>query len=640
MNLFDLMATITLDTSQYEAGLDQSEEKAQSFGSKLGTGLKTAGKVAVGAIGAVTVGAVALGTTIVKGTNQLAEYGDHIDKQSQKMGISAQAYQEWDAILQHSGTSIDGMQRGMITLSKAAVDGSDAFERLGLSQQEVASMSQEDLFAATIKGLQGMEAGSERTALAQQLLGGAAKELGPLLNTSAEETEAMRQRVHDLGGVMSDEAVKAAAAYQDSLQDMSTAMSGMRNSIVGKFLPGITTVMDGLTMVFSGDSGSGIGKINEGISSVVTTITNGLPAFLNVGSQIVVGLASAIVSNLPQVAAAAIQIIPQLVMSISSMLPQLITSGTQVILELISGLVSAIPVLVAQAPTIITNLVNAIIEAVPMLITGGAEMMIGLIDGLVAALPTLIEAVPDIIIALVNAVIENAPKLLEAGMELLNHVVTGFVSLGPSLLSAGKNLITGLLNSLSNLTARFGDIGKNIINSIKNAISTTFGTLLSVVSTKFNSLKTTMANAFTSAKTKIKTVVDSIKNIFNFKWSLPKIKTPHFTIGDGPTVLGVKLPKISVEWYKKAYEDPFLFNRPTVMATAGGLKGFGDGAGGEIVYGRDQLMRDIREAVGGVVINPQFKLYLDGDRLVGGTSERMDGSLGQMQAYQLRWEGV
>lgn len=35
-----------------------------------------------------------------------------------------------------------------------------------------------------------------------------------------------------------------------------------------------------------------------------------------------------------------------------------------------------------------------------------------------------------------------------------------------------------------------------------------------------------------------------------------------------------------------------------------------------------------------------IKLYLDGDKLVGGTSERMDGSLGQMQAYQLRWEGV
>lgn len=635
MNLFDLMAKITLDTSDYEKGLSESEEQAQSFGQRLKTGLKTAGKVGAAAVGAVTVGAVAFGTVLVKNTNQLAAYGDHIDKASQKMGISAQAYQEWDAILQHSGTSIDGMQRGMITLSKAAVDGSDAFERLGLSQQEVASMSQEDLFAATIKGLQGMEAGSERTALAQKLLGGAAKELGPLLNTSAEETEAMRQRVHELGGVMSDEAVKAAAAYQDSMQDMSTAMSGMRNSIVGKFLPGITTVMDGLTMVFSGDSGSGIGKINEGISSVVTTITNGLPAFLSVGSQIVVGLASAIVSNLPQVAAAAIQIIPQIVMSISSMLPQLITSGTQVILELMSGLVSAIPVLVAQAPTIITNLVDAIISAVPMLITGGAEMMIGLIDGLVAALPDLIAMAPDIIMALVDAFITNAPKLLSAGMELLNHVVTGLVSLGPTLWDAGKRLVMGLLDRLSNITASFGAIGKNIINSIKNAISSAFGSLSGVVSAKFNSIKETISSAFSSAFSTVKGIVDKLKTIFNFSWSLPKIKLPHFSIGKGQTVLGVELPKISVSWYKKAYEEPYMFNRPTVV---GGL-GFGDGIGSEMVYGKDALMRDIREAVASEMPKV-IKLYLDGDKLVGGTSERMDGSLGQMQEYQLRWEGA
>lgn len=39
-------------------------------------------------------------------------------------------------------------------------------------------------------------------------------------------------------------------------------------------------------------------------------------------------------------------------------------------------------------------------------------------------------------------------------------------------------------------------------------------------------------------------------------------------------------------------------------------------------------------------LNRPIKLYLDGDKLVGGTSERMDGSLGQMQVYQLRWEGV
>ena len=46
---------------------------------------------------------------------------------------------------------------------------------------------------------------------------------------------------------------------------------------------------------------------------------------------------------------------------------------------------------------------------------------------------------------------------------------------------------------------------------------------------------------------------------------------------------------------KKAYQNPVLFTQPTVLQTAGGLKGFGDGAGAEVVMGLNKL----KEMVGG-----------------------------------------
>ena len=153
MDVFDLLAKLTLDTSEYEGGLNNAKDSAEKGGSKIGAALGTAGKAAAVGIAAVTTATVAMGTAVVNAAGQTAEYGDNIDKMSQKMGMSAEAYQEWDAIMQHSGTSIESMQSGMKTLATAAEKGSAAFEQLGLSQEEIAGMDQEQLFAATITAL-------------------------------------------------------------------------------------------------------------------------------------------------------------------------------------------------------------------------------------------------------------------------------------------------------------------------------------------------------------------------------------------------------------------------------------------------------------------------------------------------------
>ena len=115
--------------------------------------MKTAAKVGAGAVTAVAGATAAMTGAVVGGTKKVAEYGDNIDKMSQKMGISAEAYQEWDAIMQHSGTSIDALKPSMKTLAQQAEKESDAFQKLGISQEEVANLSQEDLFSRVISGL-------------------------------------------------------------------------------------------------------------------------------------------------------------------------------------------------------------------------------------------------------------------------------------------------------------------------------------------------------------------------------------------------------------------------------------------------------------------------------------------------------
>lgn len=472
MDLFDLVAKITLDTSEYEEGLDKSEKKGKSFAKSLGGGLKTAAKVGGAALGAATAAVGALGAAVVNGASKWAAYGDNIDKASQKLGFSAKGYQEWDHILQHSGTSIDSVQRGIMSLENAARSGSDAFDELGISQEELASMNSEELWEASIKGLQGIADGGKRAALAQKLFGRQAKELGPLLNMTVEETEAMKENFNEMGGVMSDDAVKAAAAFQDSLQDMKTAFGALGRDLFSTFMPSLSTVMNGLTAIFSGDKG-GIGMVSDGINSLVNDITSKLPEFVDLGLGILGSLTDALINNLPT--------------------------------------------LVESAGTIIGQLAA----------------------GIVSAIPKIIEKAPEIISAFVSGLSEAWPAIKQAGIDLLTMLWEG----------------------------------------IKETASW---------------------------------VVEKIKGIFDFEWSLPKIKMPHFAISPAGWKFGDLLkgsiPHLSIEWYRKAYDQPYMFDRPTVV----GNRGFGDGPGAEMVYGRDSLMRDIRQAVGGgVTLNATININGD-----------------------------
>ena len=189
MNIFDLVAKLTLDSSEYEKQLQGAGEKTKSFASSGFETFKGYAAVGVKSLAAVGGAAAGAGAAVFSAVGKVASAGDNIDKMSQKLGMSATAYQEWDAIMRHSGTTIDVMQSSMKTLASAAETSKDAFNELGLSQEKIASLSQEKLFAETIKALQNVEDDTRRTYLAGQLLGRGATELGALLNTSAEDTE-------------------------------------------------------------------------------------------------------------------------------------------------------------------------------------------------------------------------------------------------------------------------------------------------------------------------------------------------------------------------------------------------------------------------------------------------------------------
>ena len=242
MNIFTLAGTIMVDSSKADESLSKTDQKAEGLGNKFLNGIGTVGKW-----GAAVVAAGATAAAALYGVAQSsAETLDNIDKSSQKMGISATAYQEWDQVLQHSGASISTLQTSIKKLTNNMDDANqgsetaaEKFARIGVSITDANGnlRDSESVFSDTITALQGMTNQSERNAIANDLLGGSYTELIPLLNTSADETQKMKDRAHELGIIMDDETVKAGAGFQDMMQDIKESLKAIGTKLGAELFP-------------------------------------------------------------------------------------------------------------------------------------------------------------------------------------------------------------------------------------------------------------------------------------------------------------------------------------------------------------------------------------------------------------------
>jgi len=194
--------------------------------------------------------------------NNVAATGDMVDKASQKLGLSAEAYQEWDYVLSQCGANIDSLGMGMKilqnTLSGLTEDGdksSGAFARIGINFHDIKDKLPEEAFDMTVKALQATPPGAEKTAAAMKLLGEQGMELMPLLNANADEIDGLKEKARDLGVVMSEDAVAASMEYTDSVDTLKRSFAGIKNSIGADRLPCMTMITDAFTGFLAGQDG-------------------------------------------------------------------------------------------------------------------------------------------------------------------------------------------------------------------------------------------------------------------------------------------------------------------------------------------------------------------------------------------------
>lgn len=434
---------------------DKSGPKLQNLGKTLSTALR-AGAAAAAALGAA---AVAAGKKIWDMANDVAETGDEIDKMSQKIGISAESYQEWSYVFERCGADVNNLQAGMKTLSTVITDaskGSDTAAKklaaVGLSVKDLAGKSQDEQLSIVIAALQKMESGSERTAAATRLLGKSATELGAVLNMSAEETAALREEAERYGMVMSDEAVKASAKFEDSLTKLNGTITGVKNKLLGELLPGLTGITDGLSEMFAGIY-TGRDKFQKGVNDMVTSLKKVIPQATQILKTVASSVLPGITSLIGEVGSLLIESLPELA---RELIPTAIDSAQ----TLLTSLIGQIPELLNVGLT----------EVLPQLVTGALSVAGTLLSQLTESLPGLMKTLSTTIVDLVKE-LTTPEKIRQTVDDLL-----AFISaIGEGLSEAFPILLDGAVTLVTQLAGQLPYIMQQLIAKIPDAIDLLFG---------------------------------------------------------------------------------------------------------------------------------------------------------------------
>lgn len=224
-----LRVSLGINTAAFSDGLKRSQKQLNAVGEQMQrVGAKMAG-VGV-AIGAALAGAFAAVTTMTSG---IVEMGN----EAETAGVSFEAFQELKYVAEQAGVSVEALTDGLKEMNLRADEfattgggsAAEAFARIGLSGADLTEALKDPaaMFDDLIVRIGKLD-NAAQIRVADEIFGGTGGEqFVRMLDLGAEGIARLRQEFVAGGGLISQEQLERAAAFQTAMSGLKTALSGL-----------------------------------------------------------------------------------------------------------------------------------------------------------------------------------------------------------------------------------------------------------------------------------------------------------------------------------------------------------------------------------------------------------------------------
>lgn len=248
-----------------------------------------------------------------------------------------------------------------------------------------------------------------------------------------------------------------------------------------------------------------IGNVFKGLPEVIKTAIGGAVSGMNLlsenmlgiadeGITIVAGLADAILSGLPLLAQAFLNLIQSAFSALTSWNFQVtalnllttlknnllttaqsvlgVSDGAGIMTAITSGISQAIPNFFASILPIISGFSEWLLANAPVFLQAGIDIVMSIVDGIVNTIPLLITQVPQIVTNFANVINQNAPTVFKAGWDMIVRLGEGIINNIPLIIANIGQIVQAIFAVIQavNWINLGGSILKLLGSGIKNMI--------------------------------------------------------------------------------------------------------------------------------------------------------------------------